>query len=91
MLQSISCTKKSCTLLYHNTNTTVAYYNLILFSGVKLSKEVCVHHNEHELVLLIAEEIYFCVIAHQINQLVNMQRCSFYFCGSILGMYSIEG
>ena len=57
---------------------------------MKLSKEVCVHHIEHEPVLLTAEEIYFCMISHQINQLLHMQGRSFYFCGSILGIYPIE-
>ena len=37
------------------------------FSGVKLSKEVCIHHIEHEPILLTVEEIYFCMIAHQIH------------------------
>ena len=90
MLQSISCTNKSCTLLYYNTNNSVANYNRILFSSMRLSKEICVHHIEHEPVLLTAEEIYFCMIAHQIHQLLNMQECSFYFHGSIMGMYLIE-
>ena len=90
MLQSISCTKKSCTLLYYNTNTDVSDYNGILFSGMKLSKEVCVHHIEHEPVLLTYEGIYFCMIAHQIYQLLHMQGCGFYFHGSIMGMYTIE-
>ena len=57
---------------------------------MRLSKEICVHHIEHEPVLLTAEEIYFCMIAHQIHQLLNMQECSFYFHGSIMGMYLIE-
>ena len=90
MLQRISFTNKYCTLLYYYTNTTVADYNQILFSGVKLSKEFCVHHIEHEPVLLKFEEIYACMIAHQINQLLHMQGCSFYFRGSFLGMYLIE-
>ena len=60
------------------------------FSGVKLSKEVCVHHIEHEPVLLTAEGIYFFIIAHQIHQLLHMQGCSLYFHDSILVMYPIE-
>ena len=54
------------------------------------SKEVCVYHIEHEPVLLTFEEIYFCIIANQIHQLRHMQECSFYFHGSILGMYPNE-
>ena len=56
------------------------------FSGMKLSKKVCVRHIEHETVLLTPEEIYFCMLAHQIHQLLSMQGCGFYFHGSILGM-----
>ena len=90
MLQSISCTNKFCAFLYCNTNTAVVDYNRILFSGIKLSKEVCVHHIEYEPVLLTAEEIYFCMISHQINQLLHMQGCSFCFNGPIMCMYPIE-
>ena len=90
MPQIISFTNKPCTLLYHNTNATVAYYNCILFSRVELSKQVCVHHIEHESVILTAEEIYFCMISHQIHQLLHMQGYSFYFHDLILGMYPIE-
>ena len=75
--------------LYYNKNTAVANYNRI-FSGVKLTKEVCAHHIEHEPVLLTAEEIYSCMIAHQVHQLLHMQGCSFYFHCSIMGMYPIE-
>ena len=57
---------------------------------MKLSKEFCVHHIGHEPVLLTDEEIYFCMIAHQIHQLLHMQGCSFYFHGSIMCMYPIE-
>ena len=60
------------------------------FSGVKLSKEVCVHHIEHEPFLQTVEEIYFCMIAHQIHQLLHMQGSSFYFHVSILDMYPFE-
>ena len=90
MLQRISFKNKLFTLLYYYTNTAVTDYNRILFYGVKLSREVCVHHIEHEPVLLKVEEIYFCMIAHQIHQLLHMQVCSFYFHGSIMGMYPIE-
>ena len=83
-------TTKPCTSLYYNTNTDVDSYNRILFSGVKLSKEVCVHHIEHEPVLLTVGEIYFCIITHQIHQLLHMQGFSFYFHVSIMGMYQIE-
>ena len=74
MLQSISCTKKSCKFIYYKKNTAVADYNRILFYSVKILKEVCVHHIEHEPVLLTVEEIYFCMIVHQIHQLLHMQR-----------------
>ena len=57
---------------------------------MKFSKEVCVHHIEHEPVLLTAEAIYFCTISHQIHQLLHMQGCSLYLHDSILGMYPIE-
>ena len=77
-------------MLYFNTNTVVVDYSQIFISGMKLSKEVCLHHIEHEPVLLTAEEIYFYTIAHQIHQLLHMQGCSFCFHGSILGMYPIE-
>ena len=90
MLQSIYFTNKYCTFLYSKTNTDVADYKFILFYGMKLSKEVCVNHTEHEPVLLTAEENCSCLIAHQINKLLNMQRCGFYFCVSILGVYLIE-
>ena len=42
-------------------------------SGVKLSKEVFVHHIEHEPVLLTAKGIYSSMIAHQIHQLLHIQ------------------
>ena len=90
MLQRIYYTKQSCTLIYYNTNTAVANYNHILFYGVKLSKEFCVHHIEQDPVLLTAEEIYSFMISHQIHQLLHMQNCSLYFNGSVLGMYPIE-
>ena len=90
MLQSISCTKIYFTLLYYNTNTAVVKYNRIFFSGVKLSKEVCVNHIENEPVLVKVEEVYFCMISHQIHQLLHMQGCGLYFHGSIMGMYPIE-
>ena len=67
-------------LIYYNTNTAVVNYNRICF-GVKLSKEVCVHQIEHEPVLLTAEEIYFCMSAHEMYQLLHMQGYSFYFYG----------
>ena len=77
-------------LLYYNKNNAVADYNPCFFSGLKLSKEVCVHQIEQEPVRLTSEEIYSCMIAHKINQLLHMQGCSFYFCVSILGIYPIE-
>ena len=46
---------------------------------MKLSKEVCVHHIEHEPVVLTAEETYFYMIDFQINQFLRMQGCIFYF------------
>ena len=72
MLQSIYPPNKYCTLIYYDTNTVVTDYDRILFSGIKLSKEVCVHHIEHEPVLLKFEEIYFFMIAHQIHQLLHI-------------------
>ena len=69
MLQSTSCTKKVCTLLYYHKNTSIADYNRILFSGIKLSKEFCLHHIGHETVLITAKDIYSCMIAHQIHQI----------------------
>ena len=89
MPQRISYTDKYYTLLYYNTNTDVADYDQI-FSGLKLSKEVCVHHTLNEPFLLKSKEFFFCMIAHQIQQLLHMQGCSFYFHVSILGMYHIE-
>ena len=89
MLQIISYTNKSCMFLYYNTNTDIADYNRI-FSCVIIPKEVYVHHIEHETVLLTSKEIYFCMIDHQIYQLLHMQGRSFYFHGSIMGMYPIE-
>ena len=44
---------------------------------------------EHEPVLIPVEEIYLCIIAHQIHQLLHMQGFSFYFRVSIMGMYPI--
>ena len=90
MLQSIYCTNKSCTLIHYNKNTDVADYNQVFISGMKFPKEVCLHHIEHEPVILTAEEIYSYMIAHQVHQLLHMQGCSFYLHGSILGMYQIE-
>ena len=90
MFQIISFTKKPFTSLYYSKNTAAADYNRILFSGVKVSKEVCIHHIEHEPVLLTAKEIYFFMIAHQIHQLLHMQRCSYYFNVSIMVMYLTE-
>ena len=60
------------------------------FSEVKLSKEVCVNHIEHEPVLPTVEENYSCMIAHHILQLIHMQGCSFYFHGLIMGTHTIE-
>ena len=77
MLQSIYCTNKSCTVLYYNSNTAVPITTIILTSGIKLSKEVCLHDIEHEPVLLTSEEIYFYMIAQQIDQLLHMQGFSF--------------
>ena len=76
--------------LYYNTNTDVADYNRILFSDIKLPKEICVHHIENEPVLLTFEETYYCMIAHQIHQLLQIQGCSFCFRDSIMGTYPIE-
>ena len=59
-------------------------------SGVKLSKEICVNHIEHELVLLTAEWIYFYMFSHQIHQLFHMQGCGFHLNDSIMGIYLIE-
>ena len=90
MIQSISCTNKPYTLLYYYTNNYFPDYKRIFFSDMKLSKEFCVHHIEHEPVLLTVENKYFCMITHQIHPLLNMQGCDFYFHCSILGMYPIE-
>ena len=82
--------KNNIARFYTTTQILLSPITTALFSGMKLSKEVCVHHIEHEPVLVTAEEIYFCMIAHQFHQLLHMQGCSFYFRGSILGMYLIE-
>ena len=90
MLRSISCTNKHYTSLYCDANTDVSDYNRVFISDVKLSKEVFVHRIRHEPVLLIAEENYSCMIAHQIHKLLQMQGCSFCFHDSILGTHPIE-
>ena len=69
MIQSISCTNKPYTLLYYYTNNYFPDYKRIFFSDMKLSKEFCVHHIEHEPVLLTAEEIHFYMIANEIHQI----------------------
>ena len=74
---------------YNTTKILLPPITTTFFSCVNLSKEDCVHHIEHEHVVLTAEEIYFCMIDHQIHQLLHMQVCSFYVHGSILGMYLI--
>ena len=77
---------KSCKFLYYNTNTAVANYSRILFSGVKLSKEVCVHHIEHEPVLLESENfIFVCLIIKFIKSyickgLVSILMAQFWVC-----------
>ena len=74
----------------YTTTKNIAITDYNFFYGVKLPREVCVHHIEHETVLLTVEEICFCMIVHQIHQLLHMQECSFDFNGSILGIYPIE-
>ena len=82
--------KESCMLLYYNTNTSLANHNRIFFSGLNLLKEDCLHHIEHEPVLLTDKEFNFCIIGHQIHQLLHMKGCSFYVHVWIMGMYPIK-
>ena len=82
MLKSIYCTNKYCTFLYYNRNTSDLYYNHILFSGIKLSMEFCLHHIEHELVLLTAEEIYFVWLL--------MKLINYYICKGIVSIFMYQ-
>ena len=89
MIQSISCTKKSCMLLYYSTNTAVADYNRIFFWHKIIKESLCTSHWQWTCPPNSWIHL-FCKIAHQIHQLLHIQGCSFYFHGSILGMYPVE-
>ena len=89
MLQSISW-KKNLACCYTTTQILLLLITTAFFSGLNLLKEDCVHHIKHEPVLLTDEEFNFCIIAHQIHQLLHMKGCSFYVHVWIMGMYPIK-
>ena len=87
MLQSIS--SKKIARFYITTQIILFPVTAPFFCGVKSSKGVCAHQIEYQPPPLISKEIYFCMIAHRIHQLLHMQGCSFYLHVSILCMYPI--